>query len=151
MSEYVLGVFAICLAGGVASMLSYGSGKAEIIVVGIVSLYVILSPVAAEALSFNLTDYLQSIEDSAGKVESEYSTVIEDAFAEGISRAIAEKFNLNTEDIRVKLSGFDSETMRAEKIKVTLSGVAAFSDYKAVDSYIDGLNLGECDVEIEIG
>ncbi len=151
MSEYTLGVFAICLAGGALSMLFYGSGRAESIVIGIVTLYVIVAPIAAEAKSFDVEKWLSGIEISAEQTTPEGNSVIEDAFAEGICCAVAEKFQLDQGDIGVRLTGFDMEKMYAKKIKIRLSGRAALADYKAVERYIKSFNLGECDVEIEIG
>ena len=132
-------------------MLTYGSGKTESIVVGLITLYVIVAPIASQIGDFSLTEWIESIENSAEQIEPEQESAIEEAFGEGIVLAVSEKFGIDKENIRIKLQGFDHQTMKAEKIKITLSGVGVFSDYKAVKKYVDGLNLGECDVEIEIG
>ena len=151
MSQYYISIFAICLVGGLASLLSYGSGRAEKLAVGIVTLYVIVSPIVGYISEFDADKWLDSIKNEGTNISEEYSSVIEDAFGEGISLAISEEFSISKDDIRVRLYGFDSEKMQAEKIKIVLSGRASMSDYKAVERYIDSLNLGECDVEIEIG
>ena len=151
MSQYYISIFAICLVGGVASLLSYGSGRAEKVAVGIVTLYVIVSPIVGYISEFDADKWLDSIKNEDTNISEEYSSVIEDAFGEGIALAISEEFSISKDDIRVRLYGFDSEKMQAEKIKIVLSGRASMSDYKAVERYIDSLNLGECDVEIEIG
>ena len=41
MSEYGIGVFAICLVGGVLMKLSYGSGDISRLAVAIITIYVI--------------------------------------------------------------------------------------------------------------
>jgi hypothetical protein len=76
---------------------------------------------------------------------------VEEFFADGVALAVAEKFSLDRDDIRVSLRNFNIENMSAERIRLTLSGVAALADYKAVERYVNSLDIGECDVEIEIG
>ena len=151
MSGYALGVFAICLVGGVLTLLSYGSAVSERVVIGIVTLYIIISPLASGLSDFNLDGWLESLKGENIQVAPEYEGVIEESFADGVARAVAEKFSLDKENIRVSLSGFDFSNLRAEKIRISLSGRAALADYKAVEKYVNGLELGECDVEIEIG
>lgn len=151
MSEYAISVFAICLVGGICLMLSHGQGKAESLAVGIIILWVILSPLGESLSYFDPDGWLDGIEIPDYESESELGAVIEDAFAKGIGRAVAERFSLDTENIRVRLYGFDKDNLRAEKIRIILSGRAALADYKAVEKYIDEMDLGECDVEIEIG
>ena len=150
MSEYFISIFAVCLVGGVAILLSHSNGSGEKMAVGIVTLYVIISPLIGYISEFNAEEWLGSIKNEEFDTESEYNAVMEDAFGRGIALAVAEKFSLDSQDIRIRLYGFDPEKMNSEKIRVILSGKAALSDYKAVEKYVDSLNLGECDVEIEI-
>ncbi len=151
MTEYAITVFAICAIVGVLSLISYGSGKAESLSLSIITLFVIASPIVSAAGSFDIDGWLSSIGSPDYEVDSEYGAVLEESFAEGIALAVADKFSLNKEDIRVRVWGFDPENMRADNIKIILSGRAALADYKAVESYIDRLEMGECSVEIEIG
>ncbi len=151
MSGYAIGVFAICLVGGVCLMLSHGSGKAESLAIGIIVLWVILSPLGESLSHFDPEGWLDSIKTEDYEGGSQIGAVIEDAFAEGLARAVAEKFSLDEGDIRIRLYGFDQNKLSAERIRIILSGRAALADYKAVEKYIDGMNIGECDVEIEIG
>lgn len=151
MSEYAVSLFAICLVGGALLMLSYGQGRAESLAVGIITLSVILTPVADLVISYDPEDFLDSLRGDVPEGELGTEGVIEDAFAEGIIRAIAEKFSLDKSHLRVRLVDFDSNTMRAEKIVITLSGAAALADYKAVEKYVNSLDLGVCNVQIEIG
>ena len=85
------------------------------------------------------------------ELEGGYSEVAEEAFSEGIARAVAEEFSLNKENIRVKIRGFDFENMRADSITVILSGRSVTADYRAIEKYFNGLDVGVCKVEIEIG
>ena len=81
----------------------------------------------------------------------EVDAVAEEAFAEGIARAVASKFSLPEEDIRVTVQGFDFSSMSAERIRIFLSGRAALADYKQIEKYINEQQMGECECEIEIG
>lgn len=148
MSEYALAVFGICLVVGICLALSNGSGKVQSLALGIITLWVILSPLGDMIEHFDPNSLDVDIpEYSSGEIDM----IIEDAFAEGICTAVADKFSLDPDDIRVRLYGFDKEKMRAEKIMIILSGRAALSDYKAVEKYINSLEVGEGNVEIEIG
>lgn len=151
MSGYALGVFVICLIGGVVTLLSHGSGRAERMVVGIVTLYIIIAPLAEGLSDFDAERWFDSLRGEGVDISTEYEGVLEDAFADGVARAVSEKFSLDKDNIRVSLSGFDSGSLRAERIRISLSGTAALADYKAVEKYVNSLDLGECDVEIEIG
>ena len=151
MSEYAFSVFAICLVGGVLSLLCHGSGMGERIVLGIVTLYIIISPLAGGLSSIDIDRWMDSLKGESVQVAPGYLGVVEESFADGIALAVAEKFSLDRDNIRVSLRNFDIENMSAERIRVTLSGVAALADYKAVERYVNSLDLGECDVEIEIG
>lgn len=151
MTEYAITVFAICAVVGVLSLISYGSGRAESLSLAIITLFIIAAPVVRAVGSFDMEGWLSSFDSPDYEVDSEYGEVLRESFAEGISLAVADKFSLNKEDIRVRLSGFDAQNMRADSIKIILSGRAVFADYKAVESYIDRLEMGECSVEIEIG
>lgn len=151
MSGYAISVFVICLVGGICLTLSHGGGKTESLAVGIIILWVILSPLGESLSHFDPESWLDSVEIGDYEGDGQIGSVIEDAFAEGIASAVAEKFSLDTENIRVRLYGFDQSRLSAERIRIILSGRAAFADYKAVEKYIDEMNIGECEVEIEIG
>lgn len=151
MTKYAIGVFAVCLISGVATLLSHSSGKMEKVAIGIISLYIIIAPMAAELQDFDLNAWLSSLQKVDYEIESEHSAILEDAFTDGISAAIADKFSFDRNDVRVRVYGFDSKNLRADRIRIILSGAAALGDYKAVERYIGGLSLGKCEVEIEIG
>lgn len=151
MMEYAISAFGICAIIGALSLLTYGSGRAESLSLAIICLFVLASPIAEAVGSFSHENWFDSIEIPDSEIGSGYDEVIEEAFAEGIKRAVADKFSLNKKDIRVKLINFDNKNMCAEQIRVILSGRAALADYLAVEKYLDGLSMGECCVEIEIG
>lgn len=151
MKEYFLLVFAICVICGVVGLLCYGSGKAERLAVGIIALYVIVSPIATgfDDLKLNVDGLFPDREDI--EVDTGYATILEEAFIDGVKGAINEKFSIKKENIRVKTQGFDPERMTCDSICVTLRGIAVLADVESVVKYLNELSIGECSVEIEIG
>ncbi len=152
MSAYFVSVFGICVCVGALGLLSYNDkNAAQRCALGVILLYVVLSPVARvigeiDSDDFNLERLTSEIEIGSG-----YSEVTEAAVCDGICRATSAEFSFSDEDISVKLYGFDFEEMRAEKVRVLLSGRAALSDTKAVKKYIDEMGVGECEIEIRLG
>ena len=152
MSTYFVSVFAISVCVGVLELISYNrNSAAERAALGIIFLYVVLSPLADAAWNFELGDL--SANNMIGETEAdvEYEAAAEEAFSEGIRRAVADKFSLPRESITVRIYGFEFSKMRCERIFLLLCGRAAFADNKAVEKYVNEMGLGECDVEIEIG
>ena len=90
-------------------------------------------------------------------IEGEYETdadpshVAEAAFADGIRNAVAEKFYIDKENIRVKIRNFDMEKMSCDQIMIFLDGAGVFADYRGIEEYINGFEMGECEVEITLG
>ena len=150
MSGYVLSVFAICLIAEALRLLSYGRSAVERFAVGVITLSVILAPISGIISDFDVEGWLDSLKQEQGEINSEYEATVEAAFSDGIKRAVAEEFSLNKDNIRVRVVGFNAAEMSAERIYVSLSGSAAIADYRAVKKYLDRLDIGECDVSIEI-
>lgn len=151
MNEYTLSVFAICAICGLMSLLCYGSGTAEKTAVGIVSAFIIISPLVTAVRNIDIDKALDLLTGGSYETDADCSAVAEEAFAKGIGQAVADKFSLDKEDIRVKIIDFNMETMSARQIKISLSGTAALADYRGIESYVNSLEMGECRVEIEIG
>ena len=151
MSEYAMTVFAICLLGGGLLMISYGREMGEGLAIGMISLSVILTPIAGVIKNAEPEDVINSLRGEYTDVENTADGVIEDAFAHGIALAVAEKFSVDADCVRVRTVNFDAANMRAEKIVIVLSRSAIAADYKAVESYINSLDLGVCNVQVEIG
>ena len=74
----------------------------------------------------------------------------EEAFKDGISEILSQKYSLPKEDFAVKLEKFDFATMRAERISITLRSGAVVCDPLAVERYINSYGIGECHAEIGI-
>lgn len=151
MTEYTLAVFAVLVLCGLLSLLCYGSGTAEKTAVGIIAAFVIISPLVTSFKNIDIDKALDSLTGGSYEADADCSQVAEEAFAEGIAQAVADKFYLNKENIRVKIIDFDMKKMSAEQIKIALRGGAAFADYRGIEAYVNSLEMGECTVEIEIG
>lgn len=150
MSEYAIGVFVISALSGLLSHLSYkGRGDPSGIALAIVTLYVIISPIAVGLCELDFESVFDVDYDS-GVIGGGYEEVAEEAFSDGILSLVAGEFSLSREDLRVEIRGFDFDEMRCEKIRVILSGRAVFSDYKGIEKYLNELDIGVCECEIEI-
>ena len=144
-------LFAVCAALSLLSRLSYPSKLDGVrkFAFGILIFSVVSAPLVSSFESlrdFDIESFFPKEEDTEGREE-----LFSDAFADGVGGAVCEKFGIRQSELRVLLEGFDKERWRAEKIRVILSGAAAFSDYHAIEKYVNSLEIGVCEVEIEIG
>lgn len=144
-------LFAVCAALSLLSRLSYSSKLDGVrkFAFGILIFSVVSAPLVTSLDSlreFDIESFFSEEEDTEGREE-----LLRQAFAEGIREAVSDKFGIRNSEIRVLPDGFEAESWRAEKIRVILSGAAALSDYHAIEKYINSLEIGVCEVEIEIG
>ncbi len=151
MSEYAIGVFAICLVGGALMKLSYGSTDLSRIAIAIITIYVISAPLVSAIKDADFEGVFEEIGAAEGDFDAEYEPYAKSAFEKGICLAVAKEFSLDEGNIEALASGFDFQAMRAEGIKVILSGRAAMGDYRLIEEYLNNLDIGECRVEIKIG
>ncbi|MBO5907928.1 MAG: hypothetical protein J6Q85_07260 [Clostridia bacterium] len=150
MTEYMRAVFAICCVVSAASLLCRGRRDFVLrIAFSILVVYVALMPILSHLCSSEWSVRLD-YEFDIGDYSEDYLAVAESAFTEGVKRLVTEKYGLKDEDVFVLCEGFDFEGMRADSIRIILSGAAAFADYKSIEKYIDTQQLGRCSVEIEI-
>ena len=152
MKEYALTVFSICLISAVLTKVSFG-GKDDVskIAVSVITLYVIISPLVSGIGNIKSEDIISPEWSYSSPTNGDYIKVSEEAFAKGVARAIEDRFSLKRESVSVRLFGFDFESMSAQKIKIILSGLSATADYRAVLAYAESMDIGECEVDIEIG
>ena len=144
MKAYVIGVFLIATIVSVLRLIGYRSGVSERLALGIICVYVVLSPIknlSAEGFD-NLFD-IPEIDTGEGAGQ-----ILEDALATGIARSISEEFYLKRENISVRLFDFDKESMTAGRIEIILSGSAVTADYRLIEGFVNEMNIGECRVEI---
>ena len=151
MREFLSTVFIISILSGILESLTHQSAKNSTrALIGIVTFFLLLNPIRETFLGVDLSDItLPTLPDS--EISEEYSGYVREAFESGIAMAVADRFGLDESNIRVKVTGFDSQMMRAESIRISLSGVAALSDYRAIRDYINNMKIGECTVETDIG
>ena len=149
MTGYAAAVFAACCIGGLLGLCFYKDGRAESLSLGIITLFIIVSPLAElRGMGGDLSDILDTPEIGIG---SDYADAVERAEADGIRRAISEKFRINKDEIDVSLNDFDTESLSACRVTVYLRGSAMLSDYRGVKKYVEEISSGECVVEIEVG
>lgn len=153
MKGYLVGVVAVAALVSLASLFLKGkeTERTAKIAFGLILLCEMLLPLAE--LLPTVWEKLDGEISVPGTEEGAplYEKTGERAFAEGITRAVSEKFGIPVEQIDVRLESFDFQAMRAEKIFLTLRGRGALSDPKRVERYITESGLGDCEVNFEIG
>ena len=139
---------------GLFSFLSYSAANDRLVkaAASLLLLYTVLLP------TLDLVEKLYSAIDSSdfdfsfeGVENGEYEEVAKEAFVEGIRKLLFTKYDIKEGDIGVTVHDFDFQSMRAGRIKILLSGSAIYSDVRGMREYLNGLGLGECEVEIRIG
>ena len=73
---------------------------------------------------------------------------LEEAYCEGVLRAICTEFSIKRENIEVSVSGFDSEKLSPAVLYVTLRERGALSDFGAIRRYAESLGAEKCIVEV---
>lgn len=152
LREYFYGIMTLsvfmAIALGVAhpkmkTYVSFGSG--------ILIICAILLPLVDIIKGYNIKFEIDNLMDDLSS-ESMYDAM-EVAFEEGIGRYISEKYGVSESSVSVMTDGFDLETVRAERIYVTLCDKAAFLDYKRIEEEIarEFTNGGECEVTVKLG
>lgn len=84
--------------------------------------------------------------------DSVYAKTVEAAFVEGARAYVAAEYGLDASEVAVDIDGFDELSMRAEFIKITLSGGAAFANVTAIREAVRSELVaegGECKVVID--
>ena len=148
---YFISIFAICSALGLLGLLSYDrQNRAERAVMGVILLYVVLSPLAEVWRGISEEGFAPD-GDLLPEVDSEeYDEMYGRAVADGILRAVADKFSLSEDDVTVKVYGYVPAEGRCAEIRILLSGRAALADNKSVKKYVESLEMGDCKIEIEL-
>jgi hypothetical protein len=139
---------------GFVSYASYPSNASERsvkIAASVILLYVVINPVLAFAGELNaegIEDYFEGIYDGFDIEDSQMGEISEEAFAEGIKNLLQREFGAEKDCVRVSVFGFDFKNMKAENIKIVLSGKSAFLDWRRIENYITESGLGECEVSV---
>ena len=151
MREYIASLICAAAVLAILSVLSYkyDSDVGRRAAFAVLIIWVTLIPLTKH---INVGEIkFPSFDIDMSQYNEEYKSIAENAFCDGVKAMICEKFSLDGEQLSVKVYGFDFEKMRAERIRVLLSGKASLASYKDIEKYVEESNLGECDTEIEIG
>ncbi|MBQ7363029.1 MAG: hypothetical protein IJW48_05810 [Clostridia bacterium] len=151
MKEYLISGITLSLITAIATHLSHrellppvkmaaGAVLLSFVLVPLGGIFTALSELELPSFSFG-----DAVSGSVGEVG-------EEAFSEGVAKALAQRFGASEENFVVRCEGFDLETLSADKIVVVMSGSAALLDYRAIENYIEeNLEVRECECKIEIG
>ena len=148
----MISVFAVSALLSLLSHLSYKSALdgARKFVFGLILLSVTVAPAVKAITGLSDFDVKDIISDKKSE-SADASELYEGAFCEGISNAVCEKFELKFSDVTVLIEGFSGSEWKCDNIRIILSGTAAFADSSGIERYINRLDIGDCEVEIEIG
>ena len=119
---------------------------------GVLLICVIMLPLVDIISEFDIDSALDGIIGDMD-VDGMTDDALELAFEDGIEQYISEKYKVDKSCVIVFADGFDIESIRADRIYVSLSGRASFLDYKKIEEDI-ALNFtkeGECEVSLKIG
>ncbi len=146
---YIIIAIALSSFISVVSVMSHPSYKAECnMALGILSLGALAVPVLSLITSlgqFPEFDTLPEYNLSGGVLE-----ISEEAFAEGITAALEEKYSLPSGEISVITYGFSFSEMKAERITVVLSGTSVTSDSREIAEFVveNFCPRGHCEVKL---
>lgn len=156
MADYLARVVVMTVFLGVISYLSYpgSSERALRIASSVLIIYTVALPVLSLAQDFageNFSGEISDIADGGFDTgEETYIEVAENAFKTGIKEMLNSKYGIKKDNMRVYVFDLDFKNMRAGKIKIVLTGNAAFADWRGIMQYINESGLGKCEVEIEL-
>lgn len=140
-------VYFICVITVIAfsSFVSYSGEEAcgGSFALGIILAAALLSPLSKIPLELSL-----NINNAPSELPSDISSdVVLEAYCEGVSYAIADKFGLNEEKIRIGCRNFSAEKMSADEIVVTLYGECVYADLRGIREYTE--KICKCSVVID--
>ena len=147
MTEYFLSVFGMCALLGALSLIHYNKDGAERAASRVLFASALLLPLFDTVISLGSL----SLPPPVDREDGEYVSVAATALEEGIKEAVCARFSLPPESVEVEALGFAFTEMRADKIKITLSGLGIAADRKAIERYVEGEGLGECEVRLRVG
>lgn len=156
MAEYLVAITAVSVFLGILGYLAYPSGSERSVklALALLLIYAVLLPLVSLVRGIAENGMPDNTEFPDGSISEEYGEeyieVAKNAFKSGICKLLFTKYGIKESDAAVYVYNFDFESMSAERIKIVLSGSAKFKDYRAIESYVTGSGLGECEVEIEI-
>lgn len=153
LPSYLFSVAVASFVVGILEFLSYSSKTKESarLCASVILIHALLTPVLSFAASISDSPSFDFSIPGDIPYDDAYEKTAKDAFKDGISKLICSKYELKPENVTVSVRGFNVSELRAEEIVVLLSGSAALSDARGIESYLNGLSLGKCEVKIRIG
>ena len=148
MTEYGIYLVCMCSLTALCSLISFGrdfSGS-ERTALGVILLSAAVLPIFSLVSAYDFKDF--GIDGGYYEGEQILENSIEESFCEGIILALADKFDIPKEKIKVSVKGFSYEKMRAELVVVKLFGSAAASDIRSVRFFVEDNGFGDCEVVI---
>lgn len=155
MSEYIISVMAASAVVALGSLASYGGNIARIsrAAMAVVLLYTVTLPifsVTGDISDLISTDFFEGLRVEYDQSDTLFYENTASAFCDGVARFVCEECDLDRGEVCVRVTGLDLESMRAEKITVTLSGRAVSADARLIAEAVESANLGECEVMIDL-
>lgn len=152
LDEYFSNLLTLCVFVSVALGVSHHRmKKTASFGAGVLVICAIMLPLVDILSDFKPNDELN---DLFGNINYDATdNAIELSFEEGIAKYIALKYEVDRECVLVNADGFDLETLRAERIYITLFDKAVWIDYKSLEGDIEKqfTQSGECEVSINLG
>ena len=137
-------VVALSFTVAFASFAAYDeeSSRASRFALGVILLAALVPLLTSFVSDVKDGDFLRSFDSDYGSVSGGevFEEVLYEAYCSGVRDAVAEKFDLPVDNIRVSCAGFCSESASCERISVTLSGRAALGDILAIKRYVSEIS-----------
>jgi hypothetical protein len=106
---------------------------------------------AANAIAVRTKDEGSTKWNTQFSVDYKGKLTAKDAYIEGVTLALADRYSCPASDFKVSVDGFDGINLTSEIMHVTLSGKAKYVDYRELSQYIESeLKVVKCDVQMEI-
>ena len=149
MREYLFGIIAVGTLTAVALSVSHDSMRtATRLALGVITLLCVVTPVIGAVGQLRDFDLSAPVPPDT-QPEGGYLAVAEEAFCDGIERALGERLGIDPNSVSAECRGFELEQMRAEWINVKISGHPN-ADFRLAEDYVreNFTKGGGCRVEL---
>ena len=158
MNEYIYTVVTVTTIGGILiSLLPEKSSKIKKqinFIVGLICTLVFISPIIgilsnSQAIKDNISSIVLSIDNVSSNATNEIIVGTSlDKISQGIKKSIINKFNLNEQDVdvRVFISDKSKEVIYIDYVEIILKNGATWTDDNKIKEYIE--DLSGCKVKI---
>lgn len=150
---YFKGALVLCVFASLLLSVAHPRFKSVTnICAGILVSFAIMSPLVVIIRDFNIDDVLDGVIGDAD-IGDMTDNAVELAFEEGTAEYIASRLGVDPSLVSVNVDGFDMESMKADRVYVTLRGAAITADYKRLEKEIEDrlTKGGKCEVSVSFG